>query len=306
VSVAPPRCLPLRIPVRGGRAHLAARLFLAPGLGAPGRTAVLAQGIALTADSRPVPEMTAALLARRIHVLTYDPEGFGESDTTPDRMQVFVPGRQRDELRDVVRHAAGLPEVDEARIGVAGYSYGAGFGISVASDPANRVKALVARAPFALGLPYVRTVSKRRLVRLGLRGTPDGVLGPLRGREPRYVPIVGDPTEPCLFPRPGAGDLYLALTGPTWRNVIAPRLALGVGLYLRPWWHARRVDCPLLVTIGAQDEVAMPGVAAAVAARAPRGQLHPPVPGAGHFTICLPPFDDSVASDEADFLDRHL
>jgi uncharacterized protein len=305
VSVAPPRRLPLRIPVRGGKAHLNGRLYLAPDHDVPGRTAVLAQGIALTADSRPVPEMTAALLTRRIHVLTYDPEGFGASDTTPDRTQVFVPGRQRDELRDVVRYAAGLPEVDETRIGIAGYSYGAGFGISVAADPANRVRALVARAPFARGLRYVRTVSKRRLVRLGVRGVPDGILSALTGREPRHVPIVGDPTEACAFPRPGAGDEYLALTGPTWRNLIAPRFALGVGLYLRPWFHVAALACPLLVTAGERDDVAMRDIAEALAARSARGQFLP-VPGAGHFTICLPPFDGSVASDEGDFLDRHL
>jgi pimeloyl-ACP methyl ester carboxylesterase len=87
-----------------------------------------------------------------------------------------------------------------------------------------------------------------------------------------------------------------------WRQVIAARSALAVGLY-RPGRRAAQIDAPLLVLVCDADQsvLAEPGVRAA--AQAPRGEVVR-IPG-GHYEPFTAGHDVAVEV-ELGFLGRHL
>ena len=84
----------------------------------------------------------------------------------------------------------------------------------------------------------------------------------------------------------------------------------GLGRWLlgrpyRPVRQARRLHCPWLVCVGAEDRVARPGPAIAAGRRAARGEVRV-YPGVDHFDIYDGPEHEAVVADQLAFLRRHV
>jgi len=141
------------------------------------------------------------------------------------------------------------------------------------------------------------------LAKLVLAGLRDQ-LGALRGRDPLMVAVVGAPGSVGMMTSPDAEQGYMAITGPSWRNEVAARIALRAGSY-RPGLQADRLPCPILVQIADRDAVA-PVKAAQDAAFRATGRAEVRVYPVGHFEIYLgEPFERALA-DQLYFLGRHL
>ena len=152
-------------------------------------------------------------------------------------------------------------------------------------------------------LNAARSGGPRPLARLVLAGLRD-LAGSLRGRPPLMVPVVGPPGSLGMMTTPDSEQGYLAITGPTWRNEVAARWALGAARY-RPGLQADRLPCPMLVQIADRDTVA-PVKAAQDAAWRATGRAEVRTYPIGHFEIYTgAPFERALA-DQVHFLARHL
>lgn len=82
----------------------------------------------------------------------------------------------------------------------------------------------------------------------------------LLGHEAHLIPIVGKPGTTAMISTPGAETSYTSMAGPTWRNEVCARTALEVARN-RPINFAHQINCPLLVQVGSNDQVAPPEAA---------------------------------------------
>jgi fermentation-respiration switch protein FrsA (DUF1100 family) len=106
---------------------------------------------------------------------------------------------------------------------------------------------------------------------------------------------------------PDAETDYRAILPEGWDNRIAARIALGVLSY-RPGRAARRLACPLLVTVGSNDVVTPPGPAERLVRRMVRRGATAELRSypARHFESFAPPYSEQVLADATAFLRRHL
>lgn len=233
--------------------------------------------------------------------LLFDYRHFGASGGEP--RQLLDISRQLADWRAAVAHARTLPGVDPARIALWGSSFSGGHVIRTAADVGG-IAAVVAQCPFTDGLrnlPYLGVPTMARLTVAGLRDQ----LGALAGLPPHTVPAVGPPGSWAVMNTPDAEPGFKALDpeGSTWRNEVAARLALRVGLY-RPGRAAARVLCPLLVCVCDEDRVCPPRDAVRAAEAAPRGEArHYPI---GHFDIYVGEWFERAVADQTRFLAAHV
>lgn len=216
---------------------------------------VMAHGFGGTRDSG-LSSYAAEFAAAGIDVLTFDYRGFGSSDGSP-RQNIAV-RRQREDYHAAIAAARHLPGVDSDRIALWGYSYAGGHVIAIAvQDP--RVAAIVSLNPATDGRATLAHIARRRgggmeLARLTAHGVFDAALSRI-GRGPHYLPTVGEPGTTALVTSPGAAKAFASVAGPTWRNEVAARTALEVGLN-RPTTFAARLTCPMLMQVGTFDDIA--------------------------------------------------
>jgi fermentation-respiration switch protein FrsA (DUF1100 family) len=239
-------------------------------------------------------------------VLAFDYRHLGESGGQPRQVQ-----RIREQLADwqaAIACARTLPGVDPARLAIWSFSACGGHVFRVATRHPE-LAAAIAQTPNADGQAATRNAARHQkplaLLRFAGRGVADAV-GALTGREPRLVPLAGEPGTVALLTTPDARDGGRALDPdgryPDWQQEIAARSALRLSLY-RPGRHASRVRCPLLVLVCDQDQSALAGPAVRAASRAPRGELVR-MPG-GHYEPFLGGHERAVEA-EMSFLRRHL
>jgi uncharacterized protein len=130
--------------------------------------------------------------------------------------------------------------------------------------------------------------------------------GSFVGRDPRLVPLAGEPGTVTSLTTPdslnGARALNPDNKYPDWQQEVAARSALRVGFY-RPGRFASRIQCPLLVLAYDDDGVAVPGPAVRAAKRAPRGELVC-LPG-GHYEAFMGG-QERATEVKLSFLRRHL
>jgi uncharacterized protein len=273
--------------------------------GADGRRpcVVLAHGFAGTVDSGLLP-YAERFAAAGLDALAFDYRHFGASGGEP-RQLVSIP-HQLEDYAAAIAFARGLDGVDPGRIVLWGTSYSGGHVVEAAVAD-GRLAAVIAQTPAMDGLVtllnLVRYAGVGALGKLTLAGLRDAI-GARRGRAPLMLPVVGPPGTPAIMSTPDAEPGYRAITGPTWRNEFAARIALTAGLY-RPGRKADRLPCPMLVQIADRDAVAPPKAAQDAAWLATgRGEVRTyPV---GHFDIYVgAPFERSV-SDQLHFLSRHV
>ena len=273
--------------------------------GTNGACVIMAGGFAVTK------EPGTDLFAERFHeagfsVLAFDYRHLGESGGQPRQVV-----RVREQLADwsaAIGFAAGLPEVDPARLAVWAFSASGGYVFGLAArDP--RLAAAIAQTPNADNLAASRNAARYQkpaaLLRFTARGLLDAV-GSLAGRAPRLVPLTGEPGTVALLTTPDSRDSGAALNPggryPEWQQAVAARSALRLALW-RPGRTASRVRCPLLVLVCDQDQSALAGPAVRAARRAPRAELVRL--SGGHYAPFLEGHEQAVAAELA-FLLRHL
>ncbi|CAJ1499128.1 alpha/beta hydrolase [[Mycobacterium] burgundiense] len=296
---------PIRIPTDGG-ARLAATHFPATSEALRGRNGrpavVMAHGLGATRDSG-LAGFATALSAAGLDVVTFDYRNFAESDGTP-RQLVSLPAQLRD-YHAALRYARSLPEVDADRVAIWGVSLSGGHVLKVAAEDPS-VAAVISLTPAVDGLAAVAAMAKANgpahLAKLVGRGLSDAIGTALR-RPPVLTPIVGHPGELAALTAPGAVAGMAATAGPTWKNAVASRLFLQMGLY-RPGAFADRVRCPVLMQIADADQTAPPGAATRTATRLRATVHHYPC---DHFdvypgTSC----HDRVVAHQVAFLQRVL
>ena len=264
---------------------------------------VLAHCLGGTVDSGLLP-FAERFASAGIDSLAFDYRHFGASEGEP--RQLLSAPRQIEDYAAAIAFARSLEGVDPDRVVVWGSSYSGGHVVPVAVAD-GRVAAVIAQVPNMDGraalLNLARYAGPGHLARLVLAGIRD-LAASLGGRPPVMIPLVGPPGSLGAMTTPDAEPGYLAIAGPSWRNLATARVALRTGTY-RPGLQADRLPCPMLVQIADHDAIAPVKAAQDAAWRATgRAEVHTyPI---GHFDIYSgEPFERAIA-DQLHFLHRHL
>lgn len=286
---------------RSGADECAAVLLRPTAAAGPAPGVVLGHGFGALKEGGPL-RAAERFAAAGIAALAFDYRHFGASGGEP--RQLLDLGRQLEDWHAALAFTRSLDGVDPGRVAVWGSSLGGGHAIRVAAED-GRLAAAVAQVPFTSGPAALRAAGPAAAARLLLAGLADLAAAGLR-REPRTVPIVGPPGTTAAMTSPDAEPGYRAMYDPgfEWRNEVAGRILLRIGLYL-PGRAARRVRCPLLVQVAGADAVTPAGPSVAAARRAPRGELVV-YPGIGHFDVYRGERFELAVADQVEFLSRHL
>lgn len=262
---------------------------------------VMAHGFSATRELR-LDAYAERFVADGLACLVFDYRFFGASEGEP--RQLLDVESQLDDWRAAVAHARSVPEIDPARIALWGTSFSGGHVVeTAAADPA--IVAVVSQVPFADGRRLAGGSTRRSLAGIVAAAVWDELNGRL-GRDPHYVPVLGQPGSVAALTQPGQAEAMRALipaSGTTWENRYTPRAALRLRGY-RPFEKAAQVGCPLLVCVAEHDTVTLPEPALEGAKAAPRGAAitYP----CGHFDVYRGEFFERVVADQLGFLRRHL
>lgn len=264
---------------------------------------VLAHGFAGTVDSGLIP-FAERFAAAGIDALAFDYRHFGRSGGEP-RQLLSIP-KQLEDYAAAIAYARSLEGVDPDRIVAWGSSYSGGHVVPVAvADGA--LAAAIAQVPAMDGVAtlvnLLRYAGPGLLARLTLAGARD-TLAAIRGLPPVTVAAVGPRGALAVMTAPDAEPGYLAITGPSWRNEVAARIALLAGRY-RPGRMADRLPCPILIQIADRDSVAPPAAAQDAAWRA-TGRAEVRTYPMGHFDVYSGHHFEHAIRDQLHFLRRHL
>lgn len=239
-----------------------------------------------------------------LDVLVFDYRGFGESEGVP-RQDVSV-RRQRQDYHAAIAAARHLPGVDPERIVLWGTSYAGGHVIAVAARD-QRIAAVISMNPAVDGVAtlthLVRNCGVGYLTRASANAVRD-VVGTAIGRPVHTVPVVGRPGSPAVICTSGSEEAWLPVAGPTWRNEVRGRHALGVA-FNRPIRKAGKLTCPILVQPGTGDRIA-PAAAARKAARRAGYWAQLREYPADHLDFYDGPWQPRVLADQLAFLKRDL
>jgi uncharacterized protein len=260
---------------------------------------VMAHGFSGTKDTALL-RFAEPFAAAGLDVLVFDYRGFGESEGVP-RQDVSI-SRQRQDYHAAVAAARHLPGVDADRIVLWGTSYAGGHVIAVAAQD-QRIAAVISMNPAVDGLAtlahLVRTCGAGYLVRASANAVRD-VVGTAIGRPAHMVPVVGGSS--AVIATSGSEEAWLPVAGPTWRNEVRGRHALGVA-FNRPITKAGKLTCPILVQPGTGDRIA-PAAAARKAARRAGYWAQLREYPADHLDFYDGPWQQRVLADQLDFLKR--
>jgi len=264
---------------------------------------VMAHGFSGTKDTALL-GFAEPFAAAGLDVLVFDYRGFGESEGVP-RQDVSI-SRQRQDYHAAIAAARHLPGVDPDRIVLWGTSYAGGHVIAVAARD-QRIAAVISMNPAVDGRAtlahLVRNCGVGYLVRASVNALRD-VLRAARGRPAHMVPVVGQPGSNAVIATSGSEEAWLPVAGPTWRNEVRGRHALGVA-FNRPITKAGKLACPILVQPGTDDRIA-PAAAARKAARRAGYWAQLREYPADHLDFYDGPWQQRVLADQLDFLQRDL
>ena len=272
--------------------------------GANGRPCVvMAPGFASTRDTGGLVAYAEGFAAAGFHVVLFDYRGFAASGGSP--RQLVSASRQRQDYHAAIAAARRLPGVDPERIVLWGISFSGGHVVRVAAED-GRIAAVMSVTPAVDGVAVLAQLARNagvlQLFRVAGHGLRDAIRG-LTRRPPHFVPVIGEPGSRAIIAKHGAEQEYTRITGPSWRNEVCARTALGVA-FNRPIKFASRVSCPLLVQAGTADSITPPARARRAAASARRGELREyPI---DHLDAETGPAQQVALADQLDFLRRHL
>jgi pimeloyl-ACP methyl ester carboxylesterase len=284
--------------VSGGK-HCAGWLFR-PSASGRSPCVVLGTGLSCVRDQG-LDRYGERFAAAGFAALAFDYRHFGDSEGEPRTLLSFR--LQREDFRAALAHARGLDHVDPSRIGIWGYSLGGANAQAVTiGDP--DIAAAIYVAPVIDSLKSLLHMGgPPHLARVTAAGVRDRIRA-LRGAEPVRLAAVGPPGSGAVMCTWDAARGFDEVTGPgsSWRNDVCPR-----GVTAPPYRlerRARRIRCPALYCIAADDEVNPPALEERTARGVPGAELRL-YPG-GH----LAPFQDEtferMAADQVGFLERRL
>lgn len=283
---------------RSGDAECAAWLYL-PDASGPAPVVVMGHGLGAIREMR-LDAYAERFTAAGYACLVFDYRHFGASGGEP--RQLLSVARELEDWRSAIAYARTLPEVDGDRVAIWGSSLGGGHVIATAADVP--VAAAIAQCPFTAGIASTLAIPPLTSLRVVARAVRD-LVSARRGGAPVTVPLAGDPGTTALMTARDARPGYLALVpeGVDFRNEAAARVAFDILRY-RPGARARKVRCPLHVTITDKDTVAPARTTSRLVNKAPRAEVvHRPV---GHFDIYDGEEFESVVADQIAFLHRHV
>jgi len=283
-----------------GGEHCAAYVYRPEAAAGDVPCVVMAHGFSGTRDDA-LPAYAERFEAAGMAVVLFDYRHFGASSGEPRQLLDI-----REQLADweaAIAFARGLDGVDAERIALWGSSFGGGHVMSLAQNH-GRIAAVVAQAPFTDGLSVLRVTPPMNSARATVEALRD-LIGARLGRPPRLLPAVGAPGTFAVMTAAEAepGFRAIAPEWSRWRNEVAARVMLHIGLY-RPAAGTAKIPCPLLLCVCDNDQTTPPGPAVTAAERAPRGELKRyPI---GHFDIYLGEHFERAVTDQTEFLVRHL
>ncbi len=235
-------------------------------------------------------------------VLLFDYRGFGASGGSP--RQLVSMRRQRRDYHAAIAAARRRPGVDPERIVVWGVSYAGGHVVVVAARDKG-VAAAISLTPAMDGIPIlIQLVRNGGLAHL-VRATRSGLRDALRAltHRPAYlVPIVGEPGSNAIIVKAGGEEAFTAIAGPSWRNEVCARTALGAG-FNRPVRFAARVRRPLLVQVGTSDSICPPQAGRRAVAKAGASAELREYP-VDHLDVYVGAWQERALADQLDFLRR--
>ena len=254
----------------------------------------------------------AAAFASAGHaVVAYDHRNFGDSDGEP--RQELDPWVQVRDYRHAITFAQTLDGVDPGRIGVWGTSYAGGHVLVVAAID-RRVGCVVSQVPTISGwestsrrVPPQALAAQRRDFDADRRDR-------FRGRPPRTVPMVADPSSGGAASH-ASSDAWEFFTGQSappedqwrfrnWRNEVTLRSLELYSEYEPGSFVERIAPTPLLMIVGDNDTVCPTDLALAAFNRA-RDPKQLELYHGGHFSAYTDQFD-RAAGAAADWFAEHL
>lgn len=265
---------------------------------------VMAHGFAATREMR-LPAFAERFAERGFAVLLFDYRSFGDSAGEPRNL--VSPDRHVADWRAAVDHARSLEGVDGDRLAVWGSSFSGGHALVTAAR--EDAAAYVGQVPFLDGMRTLPYLVEQNGLSFGVEATVaalDDFARKYTFREPRYVPVVGQPGELAALSTPGSEAGYREivpddLDEDEW-NRCAARILLTVATY-RPVEHAGRVDCPALVVEAREDQL-VPGSAVDATVQRLDDVERVRIDG-DHFVPYHDRFE-AVVEREAEFLERQL
>jgi uncharacterized protein len=284
--------------VSGGKC-CAARLYRPTGSGRS-PCVVLGSGLSCVRDQG-LDRYAERFAAAGFAALAFDYRHFGDSEGEPRTL--LAPRLQREDFRAALAYARGLDRVDPSRVAIWGYSLGGANAQAVTIGDADIAAAIYVAPVIDSIRSLLHMGGPPHLARVMAAGIRDRIRG-LRGSEPVRLPAVGPPGSRAVMCTWDAARGFEEVTEPgsSWRNDLCPR---GV---TEPPYHlerrARRIRCPALYCVAADDEVNPPrlGERTARGVAAAELRLYP----GGH----LAPFQgqafERMAADQVAFLERRL
>lgn len=285
-----------RIEFRNGGEMIVGDLYRPAGR-KPHPCVVMGNGFGMTRNSG-LPRFAEHLRQAGLAVLLFDYRHLGESGGEP--RQLIEPSRQIDDWHRAIAEARMTEWIDGERIGLWGYSMGAGHAVRVAAED-GRVKAIVAQSPMTDGLSAIRAADKAGLAKASAAAVRDQIAA-VRGGNPVTIAAVAPPGEVGAMTRPGQHEAFEAVLEEGAPNEVCARAILRVG-FMYPIFYAKDVICPALVCVGERDDVTPPGPGAKLGDWIPKGRVIRY--DTDHFGIFGDHFD-RASSDHAEFLTTHL
>lgn len=241
------------IPVGEGR--LAAWLY-GVASDSPTPCVVMAHGFTGVRDMQ-LDAPARAFAAAGYRVLVFDYRHFGDSSGEP--RQLVDLKRQYADWDAAIAFARNTDGVDAGRIVLWGTSFAGGHVLDAATR-ADGVAAVISQAPFVDGRAVALSLLRhypRVVLRVQMTALADQ-LGAALGRPPRYVAVTAPRGGRALLPAPHVWESVPTVVpaGSTWRNEVAARVALRIGLH-RPLTRVRNITCPVLLQV-LDDETVLP------------------------------------------------
>jgi uncharacterized protein len=251
--------------------RLAGHLYRPPGVASTTRTPAIAMcGPFSSVKEQTLPHYAERLSAAGYTVLTFDPRGFGESDTAPGRPRWhYDPNEIIQDYCNAVSHLVSRPDVDAERIGIVGVCMGGGYAVSVAARD-KRVKAVASVAGgFDIGGTFQRFLGVDGFARY-YRAINDLVQREVETGEVQYVPTIARSLSAdvpiAAMPNEEAYSYYARTSAdhaPTWSWKLTAA-SFGPYFIYNAVAHAPLVaPTPLLILHGTRDLFLLPEYAQA-------------------------------------------
>ncbi|MEW1819231.1 alpha/beta fold hydrolase [Arthrobacter sp. NPDC080031] len=236
-------------------------------------------------------------------VLVHDHRSFGASDGEP--RQDVNPWVQVEDWRRAISFLETRAEVDAARLGVWGSSYGGGHALVLGATD-RRLKAVVSQVPNISGYRQALRRVPPHLVPALEEGFAEDERSMARGEGIEYQLVVSsDPTERASYASPDAVEFYLQdLPEGVWENKVTVRSTRWARMYEPGVFISRISPTPLLMIVAVEDYLTVTDIDLAAYEEALEPKALKLIPG-GHFDPYIKNFD--VASTAAvEWFTAHL